>query len=79
VTPQHEKGWAVRSLRAAIDADGRGVRRFAREILIRPPSTVYRWLSGSRPIPKCVKDFLLGSFRILDLPPGTTRKGEDKK
>ena len=64
----HKDDWAVRALREAIDADGRGVKRFAREILVRPPSTIYRWLSGSRPVPKCVRDYLVGSFRILSPP-----------
>jgi hypothetical protein len=64
MTP-HSDDWAIASLRAAIDADGRGTGRFAREVLVRPPSTIYRWLSGSRPIPKCVKNYLLGDFRIL--------------
>jgi hypothetical protein len=65
----HDGDWAIASLRAAIDADGRGVGRFAKEVLIRPPSTIYRWLSGSRPIPKCVRAYLLGDFRILEEKP----------
>jgi hypothetical protein len=74
-TPQADRqdDWAVRALREAIDADGRGVKRFAREILMRPPSTIYRWLAGSRPIPLCVRDYLVGSFRILS-PPTTTKE-----
>ena len=72
----HQNDWAVRSLREAIDADGRGVKRFAREVLVRPPSTIYRWLSGSRPVPKCVRDFLIGEWRILDPPTiATTTEG----
>ena len=64
---EREDDWAVRALRAAIDDDGRGVKVYAKSVLIRPPSTIYRWLSGSRPIPRCVRTFLVdrSSFRIL--------------
>ena len=61
----HKGSWAIAALRDAIDADGRGTAVFARVVLVRPPSTVYRWLSGSRPIPRCVRDYLLGTWRIL--------------
>ena len=56
--------WSISELRDAIERDGRGVKRFSREVLVRPPSTVYRWLSGSKPIPKVVRDWLVGDFRI---------------
>jgi len=73
----HDDDWAIRHLRAAIDRDGRGVKRYSREILVRPPSTIYRWLAGSRPIPKCVRDFLVGDFRILAEPIAkSTTEGE---
>ena len=68
VDSPHQDDWAIKSLRASIDRDGRGVKRYSREVLVRPPSTIYRWLSGSRPIPKCVRDFLVGEFRILAKP-----------
>ena len=67
--PPHQADWAVRALRDMIYADGRGTKRFAREVLVRPPSTIYRWLSGSRPIPKCVREYMLGEWRILAPPP----------
>ena len=56
--------WSIRELRDAIERDGRGIKRFSREVLVRPPSTVYRWLSGSKPIPKVGRDWLVGDFRI---------------
>lgn len=58
--------WAADSLQVA---EGRGVKRFAREVLMRSPSTIYRWLSGALPIPKCFRDYLIGKFRILASPP----------
>ena len=63
----HADDWSIKSLRDAIDRDGRGVKRFSKEVLIRPPSTTYRWLNGSKPIPKCVRDLLTGEFRILNI------------
>ena len=72
----HQDDWAVRALRDMIDSDGRGTKRFSREVLVRPPSTIYRWLSGSRPIPKCVRDYMIGEWRILAPPPiATTTEG----
>ncbi len=60
----HADDWSIKSLSDAIERDGRGVKRFSREVLIRPPSTTYRWLNGSKPIPKVVRDWLVGDFRI---------------
>jgi hypothetical protein len=75
---QHGNDWAIASLRAAIDASGLGTKMFANSVLVRPASTVYRWLNGSRPIPKCVKDHLLGNFRILAPPVApTTHRGKN--
>ena len=75
----HDNDWAIRHLRAAIDRDGRGVKRFSAQVLVRPHSTIYRWLNGSRPIPKCVKTWLIGDFRILAEPIGTPNtEGEAK-
>lgn len=73
--PPLEGDWAVRALRDLIESDGRGTPRFAREVLVRPPSTIYRWLSGSRPIPKCVRDYMVGEWRILAPPTATTTEG----
>jgi hypothetical protein len=76
--PPHKDDWAVRSLRAAIDSSGKGIKLYARQVLVRPPSTIYRWLAGSRPIPKCVREHLTGEWRILDPPPmATPTEGTD--
>ena len=73
----HNNDWAIRHLRAAIDRDGRGVKRFSAQVLVRPHSTIYRWLNGSRPIPKCVKTWRVGDFRILAEPIAkSTTEGE---
>jgi len=63
----HEGDWAIKALREAIDADGRGVGAYSERVLVRPPGTVYRWLRGASPIPKCVREYLVGSFRILEV------------
>lgn len=76
--PPYETDWAVRALRDLIESDGRGTKRFAREVLVRPPSTIYRWLSGSRPIPKCVRDYMVGEWRILAKPPATPKGGKNE-
>jgi hypothetical protein len=77
--PPHRNDWAIKSLRSAIDRDGRGVKRYAREVLVRPPTTIYRWLAGHRPIPRCVREFLVGDFRILASPISKdTTTGEEK-
>jgi hypothetical protein len=77
--PPHGDDWAVRSLRAAIDSSGLGIKLYARQILVRPPSTIYRWLAGSRPIPKCVREHLTGEWRILDAPPMATPTEKEAK
>ena len=68
VDSPHKNDWDIKSLRDAIERDGRGVKRYSRVVLVRPPSTIYRWLAGKRPIPKCVREFLVGDFRILAEP-----------
>lgn len=40
---------------AAIKASGLSVRRFAAEVLIRDPRTVWRWLAGENPLPLAVR------------------------
>ena len=45
-------------LRSAIDASGLSVRRFAREVLVRDPRTVFRWLAGA-PLPRAVRELLM--------------------
>lgn len=44
-------------IRAAIEASGLSVRRFAREVLVRDPRTVFRWLAGA-PLPRAVREKL---------------------
>lgn len=43
-------------LSAAIAASGLSVRRFAREILLREPRTVWRWLAGENALPALVRE-----------------------
>lgn len=50
----------VEQLRAAIQASGLSASAYARNILIRDPRTVRRWLAGDAPIPKSVLDYLKG-------------------
>ena len=57
--------WARDELRKRIDDSGLGITRYARERLIRSPSTVHRWLAGWR-ISSVVCDYLLGNWRYLD-------------
>jgi hypothetical protein len=45
-------------LAARIEASGLTARRFAREVLRRDERTVRRWLTGERPIPAVVLDFI---------------------
>ena len=63
----HEGDWAITALEEAIESDGRGVSAYAKRVLVRPPGTVYRWLRGASPVPKCVREYLVGSFRILEV------------
>lgn len=41
---------------AAIEATGLSVRRFAREVLVREPRTVWRWLAGENALPTAVRE-----------------------
>ena len=61
----HQGDWAIQALRDAIKADGRGVTKYSTQVLIRPASSVHRWLRGATPIPATVRAFLLGEFRVL--------------
>lgn len=45
-------------LRAAIKASGLSATAYARQVLIRNPRTVRRWLAGDSPIPEAVREFL---------------------
>ncbi len=44
-------------LRQRIDESGLSIRRFAVEVMLREPRTIWRWLAGS-PIPGVVQDWL---------------------
>ena len=48
----------VALLRAAIVRSGLSASRYARDVLVRDPRTVRRWLKGDSPIPQRVVDFL---------------------
>lgn len=48
----------VRCLRAAIKASGLSATQYAKQILMRNPRTVRRWVAGHSPIPEAVRDFL---------------------
>ena len=52
-------------LRAAIERSGLSVDEFARTILVRDKSTVYRWLRGEVEIPAIV----LAKLKLLTSPP----------
>jgi hypothetical protein len=40
----------------AIRVSGLSVRRFASEVLTRDARTVWRWLAGSNPLPRAVRE-----------------------
>lgn len=44
----------IEQLRSAIRASGLSASAFARDVLIRDPRTLRRWLAGQSPIPKAV-------------------------
>lgn len=43
-------------LSQAIEASGLSVRRFADEVLVRNPRTVWRWLAGENSLPEAVRE-----------------------
>ena len=43
-------------LSAAIKASGLSVRGFARNVLVRDPRTVWRWLAGENKLPTAVRE-----------------------
>ena len=46
--------WAIIRLQQRIAASGLSTSLFARTVLVRPPTTIYRWLRAEYPIPqKC--------------------------
>lgn len=53
----------VALLRSRIEASGLSVGRFAREVLLREPRTVQRWLAMENPIPQLVIEWLAAPTR----------------
>lgn len=45
-------------LRAAIKASGLSATAYARQVLMRNPRTLRRWVAGTSPIPEAVREFL---------------------
>ncbi len=43
-------------LSAAIKASGKSVRAFARDVLTRDPRSCWRWLAGTNPLPRAVRE-----------------------
>ncbi len=52
-------------IRAAIDHSKLSVSRFAREVMIREPRTVRRWLAGDSPLPAQVRRHLEHLLRFV--------------
>lgn len=42
-------------LAAAIQASGQTATAFCRDVLVRNPRTVFRWLAGTSPLPNVVR------------------------
>lgn len=55
-------------LRAAIAASGLTTSGYARNVLIRDPRTVRRWLAGTSPIPAAVLAHLAGGAGLGPAP-----------
>lgn len=45
-------------LEAHMRASGYTLASYARRVLMRNPSTLYRWIAGTSPIPREVQDWL---------------------
>lgn len=56
-TPTRAETVALLSER--IDESGLSVSAFARDVLLREPRTVFRWLAGDAKIPNLVADWLM--------------------
>lgn len=50
-------------LRLRIAESGLTIERFAREVLLRPPRTVKRWLAGDSPISQVPREWLKHPLR----------------
>jgi hypothetical protein len=59
--------YARKELKRRIEESDIGITRYAKERLIRDPSTVHRWLHDNperrSPIPEVIIQWLLGNFR----------------
>jgi hypothetical protein len=73
---KHSGDPAIGLLEAAIQADGRGVTRYAEDFLFRSPSTVHKWRRGDHPIPVLVKR-MLSPQPLIEYQP-TPLAGEDE-
>ena len=51
----------VAQLRALIERSGLSASAFAREVLVREPRTLRRWLAGDSPIPMVVVQWIKGA------------------
>jgi hypothetical protein len=49
----------VKALNADIERKGLSVSRYAEEIMLRSPGTIYRWRNGVSPVPIPVRKYLL--------------------
>ena len=66
--------WAIIRLQQRIAASGLSTSLFARTVLVRPPTTVYRWLRAEYPIPAEVRGWLQGNPWLTDAEATTTDK-----
>lgn len=69
--------WAIRALRERIDASGLSTSEFAQTRLMRPATTLYRWLRGENPIPQAIRIWLRGGIGITAKPKPTTTEDPD--
>ena len=65
--PALELAARIYSYREDGEAWTSAVDRYAREVLVRHPRTVHRWLSGESPIPAVVADSLRVDSRTWDI------------
>lgn len=53
-----DDGRTVAQLRTLIERSGLSASAFARDVLIREPRTIRRWLAGDSPIPTVVVEWI---------------------
>lgn len=58
MTNPQEAGALLARLKAAIDRSGLSNSAYARQVLVRDPRQLRRWLAGDSPIPDAVRDYL---------------------